>query len=75
MDQQTEPGERGIHMATKTRGKVLSQYQARARGPCPACGRTGVKLLHNGLLADGTSILVCKFCRTKKALNAINVNQ
>ncbi|WP_256757012.1 hypothetical protein [Cohnella sp. WQ 127256] len=55
-------------MATKTRGNVLLGLHAKGRGECPRCARTGIKLLYDGSLIDGTATKVCKFCRPKKQL-------
>lgn len=55
-------------MATKTRGNVLSALESKGRGECPRCARTGIKLLYEGIVVDGVSVKVCKYCRPKKQL-------
>ncbi|RKP47909.1 hypothetical protein D7Z26_22100 [Cohnella endophytica] len=59
-------------MATKTRGNVLLQLEGKGRGECPLCARTGIKLLYDGVLGDGTPTKVCKYCRPKKQLKKAN---
>jgi len=49
-------------MAKNFRGKPLRSVPARARGNCPVCNRTGIKLLHEIKVSDKT-IKVCKNCR------------
>lgn len=49
-------------MGKTHRGKGLNEYPNKARGKCPKCGRTGVKLLYE--LKEGeNTIKVCKLCR------------
>jgi len=57
-----------MNMATKTRGNALLHLEGKGRGECPACARTGIKLLYDGASRDGTAMKVCKFCRPKKEL-------
>ena len=53
-------------MAKANRGKGLNEFPNHARGVCPVCGRTGVKLLYEVKGADKKT-KVCKLCR-KRAL-------
>ncbi|MBN2829245.1 MAG: hypothetical protein JXR56_02865 [Candidatus Cloacimonetes bacterium] len=50
-------------MAKNHRGKLLKQTVPGAgRGTCPACGRTGIKVLHE-VKAGEKTVKVCKNCR------------
>jgi hypothetical protein len=49
-------------MAKNFRGKGIKNLPAHGRGECPACHRTGVKVLHEVKVADKT-IKVCKVCK------------
>jgi hypothetical protein len=50
-------------MAKNHRGKLLKQtIPGAARGKCPACSRTGIKLLHE-VKAGEKTVMVCKNCR------------
>ena len=53
-------------MAKNFRGKEIKKLSNSGRGECPACKRTGVKLLHEIKLADKT-IKVCKTCKSVTA--------
>ena len=55
-------------MAKPHRGKTLWKYPNRARGTCPLCQRTGVKLLYPVTTATGEQLTVCKRCRARKSL-------
>lgn len=46
------------------RGRGIKKT-ANWRGSCPACERTGVKLLWEKLNDEGNSIKVCKMCGSK----------
>jgi hypothetical protein len=52
-------------MAKNNRGKGLWGTPGRARGQCPVCHRTGVKLLY--ARGGDQSVKVCKRCRHTKA--------
>lgn len=52
-------------MGKSHRGKGLWNRPARARGTCPACGRTRVKLLYP-LVFNGEPVSVCKICRHRQ---------
>lgn len=49
-------------MAKNNRGKSLYKQPSRARGICPICMATRIKLLETVKKADGTQITVCKRC-------------
>jgi len=49
-------------MAKNNRGKGLSKIPAHGRGECPACHRTGIKVLYDIKTGDKT-IKVCKNCK------------
>jgi hypothetical protein len=51
-----------IDMSKNFRGKPLRSLPGRTRGTCPACKRTGIKLLHE-IKAGTKTITVCKSCR------------
>lgn len=53
-------------MAKTHRGKVLWKIPGRARGTCPVCGRTRIKLLYP-LRVNGETVNVCKNCRNRPA--------
>ncbi len=53
-------------MAKPHRGKGLWKMPGRARGTCPVCGRTGIKLLYP-LKVNGETVNVCKHCRNRSA--------
>ena len=48
-------------MAKNNRGKTLRTMPYHARGECPHCHRTGVKLMYEITAGDKT-IKVCKVC-------------
>jgi hypothetical protein len=52
-------------MGKTHRGKGIRNLPGRARGTCPVCKRTRVKLLYNRVLPDGSLVRVCKRCRTR----------
>lgn len=52
-------------MAKTNRGKVLRTEPGCARGTCPVCGRTGIKLRWEATRGE-EKIKVCKRCRTKE---------
>lgn len=54
-------------MAKTNRGKALRHLPSNARGTCPICKRTRVKLLYDFTLADENTIKVCKNCKDKDA--------
>ncbi len=49
-------------MAKNNRGKEVKKLVNKGRGECPACHRTGVKLLYEVKAGDKT-IKVCKNCK------------
>lgn len=49
-------------MAKNNRGKLLYKTPSRARGTCPICLATRIKLLETQKKSDGTTIKVCKRC-------------
>lgn len=49
-------------MAKNSRGKLLYKTPSRARGTCPICLATRIKLLETLKKTDGTSVKVCKRC-------------
>jgi hypothetical protein len=49
-------------MAKAHRGKGLSEFAGHARGECPVCKRTGVKLLYEQESGE-QKIKVCKICK------------
>ena len=49
-------------MAKTRRGKALWNRPGRARGTCPLCGRTRIKLLYERTVS-GQKLTVCKICR------------
>jgi len=49
-------------MAKNHRGKPLRSMPNHARGECPGCHRTGVKLTHE-LKAGEKTLKVCKICK------------
>ncbi|MDP8231879.1 MAG: hypothetical protein P9L91_04325 [Candidatus Zophobacter franzmannii] len=50
-------------MAKNNRGKLLREtIPGSARGKCPSCARTGIKLLHEVKVGEKT-VMVCKNCR------------
>jgi len=51
-------------MAKSNRGKALYKLPSRARGTCPLCGRTRIKLLYTHVGEDG-KVKVCKQCSKK----------
>jgi hypothetical protein len=53
-------------MAKTHRGRALWKIPGRARGTCPTCGRTGIKLLYP-LKVNGAMVDVCKRCRNRPA--------
>jgi hypothetical protein len=53
-------------MAKTHRGKGLWKIPGRARGTCPVCARTGIKLLYP-LRVNGETVNVCKNCRNRPA--------
>ncbi len=53
-------------MAKNHRGKTLRTMPNHARGECPICHRTGVKLTHE--IKDGDkTVKVCKICKNVKS--------
>lgn len=52
----------------KPKIKVLQKQPPSARGTCPNCSSTGVKLTYELTKNDGTVLQVCKLCRNKKKL-------
>lgn len=58
-------------MSKAHRGSGIRSEFNRGRGECPACKRTGVKILYEVTL-DGEKAKVCKPCnaRIKKAASA-----
>lgn len=55
-------------MATKAhRGKTLHTEKARARGTCPVCKATRIKLMYDMVVGEKNTIKVCKRCQNKKA--------
>ncbi|MFK7691500.1 hypothetical protein [Paenibacillus sp. HJGM_3] len=52
-------------MSKNNRGKALWKLPARARGTCPVCGSTRIKLLYTRTQQDGQKLKVCKKCRTR----------
>ena len=57
-------------MGKTHRGKGLeAEHSDKARGLCPICGRTGVKLVYE--VKDGdTKLKVCKLCRKRTPVHA-----
>jgi RNA polymerase subunit RPABC4/transcription elongation factor Spt4 len=53
-------------MAKNHRGKEVKKLPNQGRGECPACHRTGVKLLYDVKVEDKT-IKVCKNCKSLPA--------
>lgn len=53
-------------MAKNHRGKGISKLPNHGRGECPACHRTGVKVLHEVKASDKT-VKVCKSCKGSAA--------
>ncbi len=53
-------------MAKTHRGKGLVDQPAHARGTCPICKSTRVKLLYTNALLGDAEAKVCKRCRSKK---------
>nr|WP_245252414.1 hypothetical protein [Paenibacillus sediminis] len=49
-------------MAKSKRGRSLWNLPSRARGTCPICGSTRIKLLYPRVKSDGKSVKVCKRC-------------
>ncbi len=59
-----------IKMGKTHRGKGLAaEYPNKARGLCPICGRTGVKLLYEVKTGE-TKMKVCKLCRKRTPVQA-----
>lgn len=56
----------GIHMSKNKRGKALYTNPSRARGTCPICGSTRIKLLYFGKGPEGEKLTVCKKCDGKQ---------
>jgi hypothetical protein len=44
------------------RGTGIRELPGRGRGTCPVCGRTGVKVLYDGVVGED-KVKVCKSCR------------
>jgi hypothetical protein len=53
-------------MAKNNRGKTLRSLPFHARGICPHCQRTGVKLMYE-VKAGEKTIKVCKVCKSTPA--------
>lgn len=53
-------------MAKNKRGKALWRTPSRARGTCPICGSTRIKLLYFGKGPAGDKLSVCKKCDGKQ---------
>jgi hypothetical protein len=51
-------------MGKTHRGKGVRNLPSHGRGTCPVCKRTRIKLLYPRGLPDGTTVKVCKRCRT-----------
>nr|WP_081739860.1 hypothetical protein [Paenibacillus sp. JCM 10914] len=49
-------------MAKQKRGKSLWHLPTRARGTCPVCQSTRIKLLYPRTRSDGKQLKVCKRC-------------
>ncbi|GIP15374.1 hypothetical protein J40TS1_10160 [Paenibacillus montaniterrae] len=49
-------------MAKNNRGKSLYKLPTKARGTCPVCLATRIKLLYTVKKADGIQLQVCKRC-------------
>jgi len=49
-------------MAKNNRGKSLYRQPSRARGTCPVCRATRIKLLYSVKHTNGTQLQVCKRC-------------
>jgi hypothetical protein len=54
-------------MSKAHRGKGILEHAGKARGACPVCGRTGLKLLYEVTLSGDKKANVCKQCRKKAA--------
>ncbi|WP_310550456.1 hypothetical protein [Paenibacillus glufosinatiresistens] len=54
-------------MSKNKRGKALWRMPSRARGTCPLCGSTRIKLLYTAKNAGGGNLTVCKKCDGKQA--------
>lgn len=52
-------------MGKQRRGKGIRHLPHRARGTCPICGTTGIKLLYDRPTPEGGKVKVCKHCRHK----------
>jgi hypothetical protein len=62
-------------VAKTKRGSALWKTPARARGTCPICFSTRIKLLYTKTKSDGKQITVCKRCdsaSSKRINNAMN---
>ncbi|WP_340023851.1 hypothetical protein MHI24_01775 [Paenibacillus sp. FSL K6-1096] len=53
-------------MSKNKRGKALWRMPSRARGTCPVCGSTRIKLLYLGKDPAGKQLAVCKKCDGKQ---------
>ncbi|WP_238651660.1 hypothetical protein [Paenibacillus piscarius] len=53
-------------MSKNKRGKALWRTPSRARGTCPVCGSTRIKLLYIGKDPEGKQLAVCKKCDGKQ---------
>ncbi|MEK5465241.1 hypothetical protein MKY64_09500 [Paenibacillus sp. FSL R7-0210] len=53
-------------MSKNKRGKALYTNPSRARGTCPICGSTRIKLLYFGKGPEGEKLTVCKKCDGKQ---------
>lgn len=51
-------------MAKTHRGKGIRAIESHARGTCPICKTTRIKLLYEATV-DGKEVKVCKFCHAK----------
>lgn len=62
-------------MAKAKRGHSLWRIPSRARGTCPVCSSTRIKLLYPMKRSDGKSITVCKRCAkaSQERIDAANV--
>ncbi len=48
-------------MGKNHRGKGLKDVPAHGRGTCPACKKTGIKIIHELKVGDKT-VKLCKYC-------------
>ncbi len=54
-------------MSKTHRGKGVRGMQNKARGTCPVCKTTRIKLLYDRKLEDETTAKVCKRCSVQAA--------